>query len=607
MINSPVLIALSNGGYELALELAKEMGGCEIHGLKKRLPDCEVTFEDTMFHVRSLFKAGRPIIGICASGILIRALAPLLADKWVEPPVLSVAEDGSCVVPLLGGHHGANELARWIGDILDATAAITTAGELTFGLALDEPPFGWRIANPDQCKDIAAALINDDPVALEVEAGETSWLDDKGLTFEEEGFPRIRISDRDVEPDGNELLYHPPVLALGVGCERGCSPEHLIEHAKATLAGAGLSPLSVACVVSIDVKADEACIHALAAELGVPARFFSAEVLEAETVRLETPSDVVFNEVGCHGVAEGAALASVGQTGKLVVAKQKTDKATCAIAQSPSDINPFTFGAAQGYLSVIGIGPGSDEWRSPQSSQALRDATDVVGYGLYLDLVQDLIYGKERHESGLANEEKRARMALDLAAQGKRVCLVCSGDAGIYALATLVFELLDKEDNPSWNRLKIDVAPGISALQACAARIGAPINHDFCTISLSDLLTPWEDIQRRLKAAADGDFVVAFYNPRSQRRVTQIEKARDILLTGRPAETPVVLGRNLGRDTETVEVITLGELTSDHADMLTMVLVGSSQSRVMKRGVNQWVYTPRGYEKKMNITDKGAA
>lgn len=598
---TPALICLSTGAYQLAQDLAQSMGNVEIHGLKKRLPDCAVTFDNTVDHLRQLFRNGQPIIGICASGILIRALAPLLADKWVEPPVVAVAEDASCAVPLLGGHHGANELARWIADILNGAAAITTAGELNFGLALDEPPRGWRIANPDQAKDVAAALLNHDPVSLEVEAGEAVWLEDKGLSFEEEGFPRIRISDRDVEPDGNELLYHPPVLALGVGCERGCPADHVIEHALATLAGAGLSRQSVACVVSVDVKADEAAVHALAAALDVPARFFTPEELEAQTPRLKNPSDVVFAEVGCHGVAEGAALAAVGGLGELVVEKRKTNKATCAIGRSPVDVQPHALGRAQGHLSVIGIGPGCDEWRSPEATQALRDATDVVGYGLYLDLVEDLIAGKDRHESGLANEERRARIALDLASEGKRVCLVCSGDAGIYALATLAFELLDKENKPEWNRLRIDVAPGISALQACAARIGAPINHDFCTISLSDLLTPWEDIQRRLQAAADGDFVVAFYNPRSKRRVTQIEKARDILLSGRPPETPVVLGRNLGRDTESMEVITLGELTSDHADMLTMVLVGSSQSRVIDRGVNQWVYTPRGYEKKMKV------
>lgn len=597
----PVIVVLNKSGFQLAGELAAVMSDVEIHGLKKRVPDAAITFENTISHLQDLFRSGRPIIGVCASGILIRALAPLLSDKWNEPPVVAVAEDASCAVPLLGGHHGANELSRWIADILEGAAAVTTAGELSLGLALDEPPRGWRLANPDQAKDVAAALLNDDPVSLELEAGESTWLDEKGLEFEEQGFPRIRISDRDVQPDGNELLYHPPVLALGVGCERGCPSEHVIEHVLQTLAGAGLSRQSVACVVSVDVKADEQAVHDLAAVLGVPARFFTPEELEAQTPRLKNPSDVVFNEVGCHGVAEGAALAAVGGLGELVVEKHKTDKATCAIARSPVDVQPGAVGRAQGYLSVIGIGPGSDEWRSPQASQALRDATDVVGYGLYLDLVEDLIKGKDRHESGLANEERRARIALDLAAEGKRVCLVCSGDAGIYALATLVFELMDKEDKAGWNRLKVDVAPGISALQACAARIGAPINHDFCTISLSDLLTPWEDIQRRLQAAADGDFVVAFYNPRSKRRVTQIEKARDILLSGRPPETPVVLGRNLGRATESLEVITLGELTSDHADMLTMVLVGSSQSRVIDRGVNRWVYTPRGYEKKMKV------
>jgi len=220
MSNSPVLICLSTGGFQLASELAQTMGDVEIHGLKKRLPGCEITFENTISHVQSLFRSGRPIIGICASGILIRALAPLLGDKWAEPPVVAVAEDASCAVPLLGGHHGANELARWIAESLNGAAAITTAGELSFGLALDEPPQGWRIANPDQAKDIAAALLNEEAVALEVETGETSWLVDKGLSFKNEGFPRIRISDRDVEPDGNELLYHPPVLALGVGCDR---------------------------------------------------------------------------------------------------------------------------------------------------------------------------------------------------------------------------------------------------------------------------------------------------------------------------------------------------------------------------------------------------
>ena len=206
---------------------------------------------------------------------------------------------------------------------------------------------------------------------------------------------------------------------------------------------------------------------------------------------------------------------------------------------------------------------------------------------------------RDSHDSALSEEEVRVRIALDKAAEGKDVALVCSGDAGIYALATLAFELLDREDRADWNRLAIRVEPGISAIQAAAARIGAPIGHDFCTISLSDLLTPWEEIEKRLEAAAVGDFVVALYNPVSSRRRTQLETAQRILVAARPVETPVVLARNLGREGEAINVIRLGELTPDHADMLTLILIGNSQTRLTKRGERSWVYTPRGYAAKM--------
>jgi cobalt-precorrin 5A hydrolase/precorrin-3B C17-methyltransferase len=190
------------------------------------------------------------------------------------------------------------------------------------------------------------------------------------------------------------------------------------------------------------------------------------------------------------------------------------------------------------------------------------------------------------------------RRAFELAAEGRSVALVSSGDAGVYGLAALVFEVLDHDDNPAWNRVAVAVSPGVSAFQAAAARIGAPTGHDFCAISLSDLLTPWPQIERRLKAAAAGDFVVALYNPVSKRRRTHLAAARDILLTGRAPDTPVVLARNLGRDGESIEVIRLDALEPARADMLTLVLVGNSQSRVVERGVNRWVYTPRGYAKK---------
>ena len=186
------------------------------------------------------------------------------------------------------------------------------------------------------------------------------------------------------------------------------------------------------------------------------------------------------------------------------------------------------------------------------------------------------------------------RAALDLAAEGRSVALVSSGDAGIYAMATLVFELLARGEQVAWNRVEIAVAPGISALQAAAARAGAPLGHDFCAISLSDLLTPWAAIETRLKAAAEADFVVALYNPVSSRRREALPRARDILLGRRPNDTPVVIARNLGRDGESVRTVELAALTESDADMLTVLIVGSSQTR----RVGRWVYTPRGYAAK---------
>lgn len=595
-----VLIALGAGGMELARRLKPLLPNSSIHGLESRTKDPDVTFSETMDHLRALFSEGLPIVAVCATGIVIRALAPLLWDKKTEPPVICVAENGSSAVPLLGGHHGANRLARAIAAATGGAAAITTGGDIRFGLSLDDPPPGWRIANPSAVKPITAALLAGDPVALRVEAGDAGWLSRSDAPFSKRGKRAVWVTDR-VDRDEDmaaALVLHPPVLAVGVGCERGTSAEELTDLVKQTLADHRLASGAVACVASIDVKADEPAVHAVAHALGVPARFFSAEDLNAEAPRLKNPSEVVYREVGCPGVAEGAALAAGGPEAALLVEKTRSNRATCAVARAPDFIDAATVGHPQGRLTVVGIGPGKAAWRTPEASHVLAEATDVVGYGLYLDLIADAIEGKTRHTSNLSEEEDRVRRAFDLAAEGRSVALVSSGDAGVYGLAALAFEVLDHDDNPAWNRVAVSVTPGVSAFQAAASRIGAPTGHDFCAISLSDLLTPWPRIERRLKAAADGDFVVAFYNPVSQRRQTHLATARDILLTGRPAHTPVVLARNLGRDGERIEVIRLDELEPERADMLTMVLVGNSQSRVVDRGVNRWVYTPRGYEKK---------
>ena len=255
-------------------------------------------------------------------------------------------------------------------------------------------------------------------------------------------------------------------------------------------------------------------------------------------------------------------------------------------------------------LYLVSSGPGDQDFVSPRAVAAVKASTDLVAYGLYLDLLGELCDNKTHHDLPLGQEIDRARLSLDLAASGKTTALVSSGDIGIYAMATLVFELLDEqlkgnENHPEWLDVEIEVVPGISAMQAASSRAGAMLGHDFCTISLSDLLTPWQTIEKRLYACGEGDFVVSFYNPRSVKRDWQINTARDILLKYRPAETPVILGKHLTRDEESVTITTLGELHSDNVDMFTLVSVGNSESKHISYGEHEWVYTPRGYSKKL--------
>ncbi|WP_026986160.1 precorrin-3B C(17)-methyltransferase [Fodinicurvata fenggangensis] len=588
-------VVLTGRGAELARRLQRDLPGSTVHGLTGRVEDCDHAFSDTGEELAELFVQERPIVGICASGILIRFLGPLLSDKRTEPPVLSLAEDASSVVPLLGGHRGANRLARFLADLLEGHAAITTAGDLNYDMALDDPPSGWRLGNPKDAKAFSSALMRGDKLRENREL--PKFL--QSLPQSPEGALNIALGPSVKKGDGSCLVYHPAVLALGVGCERDCPPEELEELVEETLQQAGLAREAIALVVSVDLKMDEVAVHHLARRLDVPARFLTPGRLEAETPRLANPSDLVFREVGCHGVAEAAALAAVGSQGALEVTKHKSRGATCAVARAVDIIDPQAVGVARGRLSVVGIGPGRADWRTPEVTRMISEAGDLVGYGLYLDLLGPLAEGKSHHVYELGQEEVRVKAALELAAEGRNVALVSSGDIGIYAMATLVFELLERGDNPDWARIDIEVAPGVSAFQAMGARIGAPFGHDFCCISLSDLLTPWEAIERRLEAAAAGDFVIAFYNPVSRRRRQQLARAKEILLEARPEETPVVLGTNLGRPGEQLNVIRLADLEVDDVDMLTTVLVGSSQSRAIPRsGGGSWVYTPRGYAAK---------
>jgi len=597
MAVKPVVLALSASGEGVAHRVAAVLGA-QVHGREGRVAKADAFFPNALDHARDLFAAGVPVVGVCAAGILIRAVAPLLADKTAEPPVIAVSDDGAVVVPLLGGHRGANRLAAQIAQALGAVAAVTTAGDVALGVALDEPPAGWRLVNRGDAKGAMAALLAGGGARV---TGDAPWLADLPTG------DAVRLScTMHAQPDlgAAHLQFAPQRLTLGLGCARDCDPAEMAALVAEVLAEAGVAPEAVQSVNTITLKADEPAIIDLADALGVPLRLFEAGELEALTPRLAHPSEVVFAEVGTHGVSEAAALAQAGAEATLLVAKRKTANATCALAIGPAPLTVLA-GRARGRLSVVGIGPGQAAWRTPEVSRLVSEAEELVGYGLYIDLLGTLAVGKERSDFPLGGEEDRCRYALEQAGKGKNVALVCSGDAGIYAMGALVFELLDRSPDQmgvtdAARRVEVICSPGVSALQGAAARAGAPLGHDFCAISLSDLLTPRGDIVKRLQAAAAGDFVIAFYNPVSLRRRTLLAEARDILLQHRPADTPVMLASSLGRPEEHIRYRRLDQLDVDEVDMLTVVLVGSSHSKLAQLGTGPRMYTPRGYARKID-------
>jgi cobalt-precorrin 5A hydrolase/precorrin-3B C17-methyltransferase len=557
---APAVVVLSQNSVIIGRKITNILPGAKLYGLVNRTDDVDISFSNFGATLRELFTAGTPIIGICAAGILIRTIAPLLTDKQQEPPILAVAEDGSAVVPLLGGLSGVNDLARLIGSGLNIKPAITTTGDIRFHTALLSPPSGYHLANPEQGKKFIADLLAGGKVKLE---GTAPWLSESNLPIDENGGLIIQITEKLGNSSSNCLVYHPAKIAIAL-----THPEpDTITQIQQIFVESNLAPAAVAGIFAPSHLANNSQLHAVAKALGVPTRFFP----ERELTKL--------------------ALAATGADAQIV----SSPFPSITVAISTEIINPSTTGQPQGKLAIIGTGPGGYKWMSPQVKEIIASATDLVGYKTYINLIAPLIDGKRVHESDNRVEAERAYQALELAAEGKYVVVVSSGDPGIYAMAAAVFEVLDQYNKPEWQTIAIQVAPGISAMQAAAASIGAPLGHDFCVISLSDILKPWEIIAQRITAAAISDFVIAFYNPVSKERTWQLAAAKKILMEHRKPHTPVVLGRNLGRKGEAVKVITLKELEPELADMRTVIIIGSSHTRQIQQDNNIWVYTSRRY------------
>ncbi|MTJ06425.1 precorrin-3B C(17)-methyltransferase [Anabaena sp. UHCC 0204] len=558
---APAVVVLSQNSVIVGRKITNCLPGAKLYGLVNRTDDVDISFINFGETLRELFAAGTPIIGICAAGILIRTIAPLLMDKGQEPPILAVAEDGSAVVPLLGGLSGVNDLARHIGEALNTKPAITTTGDIRFHTALLSPPPGYHLANPEHGKKFIADLLAGRKVKLE---GIAPWLSESNLPIDENGELTIQITENLGNYDSNCLVYHPAKIAISL-----THPEpNTITQIQQILAESNLAAKAVAGIFAPLHLANNSQLQAIAKALGVPTRFFPENQL----------TELI--------------LAVTGADAQII----SSPSSSIAVAISTQIINPATRGQAQGKLAIIGTGPGASKWMSPQVKEILAAATDLVGYKTYINLIGSLADGKRVHESDNRVEAERAYQALELAATGKYVAVVSSGDPGIYAMAAAVFEVLEQYHKPEWQTIDIQVAPGISAMQAAAATIGAPLGHDFCVISLSDILKPWEIIAQRITAAATSDLAIALYNPVSKERTWQLAAAKKILLEHRKPHTPVILGRNLGRKGEQVKVITLEELEPTLADMRTVIIIGSSHTRQIQHGENKvWVYTSRRY------------
>lgn len=253
----------------------------------------------------------------------------------------------------------------------------------------------------------------------------------------------------------------------------------------------------------------------------------------------------------------------------------------------------YRSGGGSGRLTIVGTGPGALDYLTPAARQAIEEATVVVGYRPYLEMIADILTNQRQLGSAMMQEVDRVAQALDSAGEGQTVALVSGGDPGIYAMAGLVYEMASKRETD----VEIEVVAGLAALNSCAAQLGAPLMHDFCCISLSDLLTPWDLIEKRLDAAAGADFVIVIYNPRSKKRDWQLQRACDIVRAHRKEETPVGIVRAATRPQQTVLLTTLGSFEVGPVDMQTTVIIGNSRTYVW----NGKMITPRGYDRKYRL------
>jgi cobalt-precorrin 5A hydrolase/precorrin-3B C17-methyltransferase len=560
---------ITNNGLNVAQSLKALLKNSHIYKLDSRI-------------ISTQWKECESLIFIMATGIVVRKIARLIQDKKTDPAVVVLDEKGKFAISLLSGHlGGANSLAGKIADFLGGEAVITTGSDVNKlkpvdvwaeenGLVIENwkvlPKIGTKLINEGRLKIYSEIDIGTPEEYIEIDAPEHADL---------------IITNRKDFTNGSDdyVCIRPRNLILGIGCNSGTDADEIESVVSEVLDDSNLSFLSVSSIATIDRKAEEPGLIAFAEKHNLNIETFTPD--ELNSVEGIEGSEIVFKYTGAKAVSEPAAMLASGAD-ELLVAKQKSGNVTVAIAQIGIQYK-------RGKLYVVGVGSGNTEYIAPKALAAIRESEIIIGYRTYLDLISDLIEGKKVLSSGMTQEIDRCKKALELASQGKTVAVISSGDPGIYAMAGPILEVL-KESNP-FQKPKIEIIPGISALNLCAARLGAPVMHDFASISLSDRLTPWELIEERLEAAAKADFVIVLYNPKSKGRQDHICRARDIIMKHRDTDTPVGIVKGAMRDGEIAVVTNLEDMLKHDIDMQTTVIIGNSQTF----SFDGYMITPRGY------------
>jgi len=571
----------------------------------------EIPFASLKQAVTGAFHEYDAHLFIMAAGIAVRMTGPLLVDKRTDPAVVVIDERARHVISLVSGHlGGANDLAEDIALITGAEPVITTATDLSGKIAFDTLArrMAARVEPGTAIKATSTALLAEKPVALICDSSLYDRIkrDFPSVVHFKEGDIRAldRFSAACVVSDTilpipaslkkRVLFLRPPILTVGIGCNRGTNREEITNAVRDVFKSHNLSLLSVFRVASVDRKASEPGLAGFAQSLDAPFVTFNARQINTlfseNGNSLSPPSKPALKHVGVKGVAEPAALLAAGDGAGLIVPKQKMGNVTVAVARKPLPADGF----AKGHLAIVGIGPGDTAYLTCHARRAIEAADILAGYMKYMALIAPFTAGKKLIKTGMTRETERVDAAIEAALRGNRVALIASGDAGIYGLAGLAMERAEQRGGD----LEISISPGVTAAVSAASVVGAPLTNDYITLSLSDLLTPTETVLARIRSAAASGMVTVVYNPKSKKRTRLIRLLQEEFLKFRSPETPVAIITHALRAGQNTAITTLDAFLERDISMNSIVIVGNADTLLLDTSNGKKMVTQRGYERK---------